>query len=264
MRLVVLFLHRRKPRPRPAAMSDAEDEVEEDPRIAQLYNFASKRYDDDGKYTGEPQELVDYVAKLGTDKAIVHGSMMLNPAVARAYFIVMALIDADGEDEPTVAECVTLRRTALKACVADGGAHALLAALESYGVLRGKEDSFFGDKTCRVSNLPRFVARPAAASDRASCLGHLSSSLAMQTGSQYFRRSAVWRLRCVPGAPYLTLHIVYLPPHLTTSHVLCCTLANSASVTPGSKLHCHVRCSTSSTMVVTGSRAPMVGGTTPT
>ena len=116
-------------------MSDAEDEVEEDPRIAQLYNFASKRYDDDGKYTGEPQELVDYVAKLGTDKAIVHGSMMLNPAVARAYFIVMALIDADGEDEPTVAECVTLRRTALKACVADGGADAaqmLLAALESY------------------------------------------------------------------------------------------------------------------------------------
>ena len=79
-------------------MSDAEDEVEEDPRIAQLYNFASKRYDDDGKYTGEPQEIVDYVAKLGTDKAIVHGSMMLNPAVARAYFIVMALVDADGED----------------------------------------------------------------------------------------------------------------------------------------------------------------------
>ena len=55
------------------AMSDAEDEVEEDPRIAQLYNFVSKRYDDDGKYTGSPQELVDYVAKLGTDKAIVHG-----------------------------------------------------------------------------------------------------------------------------------------------------------------------------------------------
>jgi hypothetical protein len=116
-------------------MSDAEDEVEEDPRIAQLYNFASKRYDDDGKYTGEPQEIVDYVAKLGTDKAIVHGSMMLNPAVARAYFIVMALVDADGEDEPTISECVTLRRTALKALVAAGGADAaqmLLAALESY------------------------------------------------------------------------------------------------------------------------------------
>ena len=116
-------------------MSDAEEEVEEDPRIAQLYNFASKRYDDDGKYTGEPQEFADYVTKLGTDKAIVHGSMMLNPSVARAYFIVMALIDADGEDEPTVAECVTLRRTALKACVADGGADAaqmLLSALESY------------------------------------------------------------------------------------------------------------------------------------
>ena len=115
-------------------MSDAEDE-EEDPRIAQLYNFASKRYDDDGKYTGEPQEIVDYVAKLGTDKAIVHGSMMLNPTVARAYFIVMALIDADGEDEPTITECITLRRTALKALVADGGADAaqmLLAALESY------------------------------------------------------------------------------------------------------------------------------------
>ena len=116
------------------SMSDAEDE-EEDPRIAQLYNFASKRYDDDGKYTGEPQEIVDYVAKLGTDKAIVHGSMMLNPAVARAYFIVMALVDADGEDEPTITECITLRRTALKALVADGGADAaqmLLAALESY------------------------------------------------------------------------------------------------------------------------------------
>ena len=116
-------------------MSDAEDEVEEDPRIAQLYNFASKRYDDDGKYTGEPQEIVDYVAKLGTDKAIVHGSMMLNPAVARAYFIVMALVDADGEDEPTISECLTLRRTALKALVAAGGADAaqmLLAALESY------------------------------------------------------------------------------------------------------------------------------------
>ena len=105
-------------------MSDAEDEVEEDPRIAQLYNFASKRYDDDGKYTGEPQEIVDYVAKLGTDKAIVHGSMMLNPAVARAYFIVMALVDADGEDEPTISECLTLRRTALKALVAAGGADA--------------------------------------------------------------------------------------------------------------------------------------------
>ena len=116
-------------------MSDAEDEVEEDPRIAQLYNFASKRYDDDGKYTGEPQEIVDYVAKLGTDKAIVHGSMMLNPAVARAYFIVMALVDADREDEPTISECLTLRRTALKALVAAGGADAaqmLLAALESY------------------------------------------------------------------------------------------------------------------------------------
>lgn len=116
-------------------MSDAEDEVEEDPRIAQLYNFASKRYDDDGKYTGEPQEIVDYVAKLGTDKAIVHGSMMLNPAVARAYFIVMALVDADGEDEPTISECITLRRTALKALVAAGGADSaqmLLAALESY------------------------------------------------------------------------------------------------------------------------------------
>jgi len=116
-------------------MSDAEDEVEEDPRIAQLYNFASKRYDDDGKYTGEPQEIVDYVAKLGTDKAIVHGSMMLNPAVARAYFIVMALVDADGEDEPMISECLTLRRTALKALVAAGGADAaqmLLAALESY------------------------------------------------------------------------------------------------------------------------------------
>ena len=116
-------------------MSSDEDEMEEDSRIATLYNFACKRCDDDGKYTGEPQEFSDKVTELGTDKAIVHGSVMLNAPVARAHFIVMALIDADGEDEPSVAECITLKRGPLKACVAQGGEDAapcMLAALESY------------------------------------------------------------------------------------------------------------------------------------
>ena len=116
-------------------MSDDEAEAEEDSRIASLYNFASKRCDDDGKYTGDAQEFSDYVTKLGTDKAIVHGSVFMNKTVARAHFIVMALIDADGEDEPSIAECITLKKGPLKACVADGGddaAFCLLAALESY------------------------------------------------------------------------------------------------------------------------------------
>ena len=116
-------------------MSDDEAEADEDSRIASLYNFASKRCDDDGKYTGDAQEFSDYVTKLGTDKAIVHGSVFMNKTVARAHFIVMALIDADGEDEPSIAECITLKKGPLKACVADGGddaAFCLLAALESY------------------------------------------------------------------------------------------------------------------------------------
>ena len=119
-----------------SAMSDDEDEpLQEDARIVQLYNFADKRCDEDGKYTGDAKEFSDYVESLGTDSSIVNGSMMMNRPVARAYFIVSALIDSDGEEEATVAECINLKMKPLKACVESGGeeaAKSLLAALESY------------------------------------------------------------------------------------------------------------------------------------
>lgn len=74
-------------------------------------------------------QLLDEV---GTDNAVVLGGMWMGePSLCRAHFAVAAIIDAD---EVTVAECVALKRAALKAIVKKGivsGVH-LLAALERY------------------------------------------------------------------------------------------------------------------------------------
>lgn len=125
---------------RRAAMSDDEEqEVEEDPRITKLYSFADKRSDEDGKYgkKGDTSDIdgeafATLLDEVGTDNAIVLGGMWMGEAsLARAYFTVAALIDAD---EVTIDKCVELKRIALKAVVKKGlvaGVH-LLAALERY------------------------------------------------------------------------------------------------------------------------------------
>ena len=65
-------------------MSDDEDEpLQEDARIVQLYNFADKRCDEDGKYTGDAKEFSDYVESLGTDSSIVNGSINENVSGVR-------------------------------------------------------------------------------------------------------------------------------------------------------------------------------------
>ena len=101
---------------------DEEQEVEEDPRITKLYSFADKRSDEDGKYgkKGDTSDIdgeafATLLDEVGTDNAIVLGGMWMGEAsLARAYFTVAALIDAD---EVTIDKCVELNRIALKAVV---------------------------------------------------------------------------------------------------------------------------------------------------
>ena len=117
--------------------SDSEDpeEVEEDPRIARLYNFSDKQCDDDGLYNkdADGSAFVKMLDEVGTADAIVLGSLWAGKAVyARAHFAVAALMDAD---EMTVAKCLELKRVPLKACVKSGGEGAgvaMIAALERY------------------------------------------------------------------------------------------------------------------------------------
>lgn len=102
-------------------MSDDEEEVEEDFRIAKLYGAADKL---------EPDAFAALVDEVGTKDAVVFGSMMMDPPAARAHFVVMALIDLD---DGSLAECVEARRKLLKAAVKAGGAGAgaaLVAAIE--------------------------------------------------------------------------------------------------------------------------------------
>ena len=100
---------------------DEDDEIEEDPRIGQLYSAADKK---------SPEEFAAYVDSLGTKDAIVFGGMCTDAPTARAHFVVMALIDL--EDDP-LPECLTARRKLLKAAVEKGPAGSgkeLIAALE--------------------------------------------------------------------------------------------------------------------------------------
>jgi hypothetical protein len=127
-------------------MSDDEAEVEEDPRIGKLYNFADKRSNDDGLY-GEKGDNVDksgeafaqLLDEVGTNDAIVLGGMWMGEAsLCRAHFAVAALIDTD---ETTLDKCVELKRTPLRAIVKKGivsGVH-LLAALERYATNEGED-----------------------------------------------------------------------------------------------------------------------------
>ena len=102
-------------------MSDDEEEVEEDPRIATLYGKADKL---------SPEAFAALVDELGTKNAVVMGGMCTDHPTARAHFVVMALIDLDDGSLP---ECLETRWKLLKAAVAaggDGAGVALVAALE--------------------------------------------------------------------------------------------------------------------------------------
>ena len=80
-------------------MSDDElDEEVEDERIGTLYLRADKC---------SPEEFVALVEKLGTKDAIVYGNLLMDAAVARAMFVVSALLDADDQ---TIAESITERK----------------------------------------------------------------------------------------------------------------------------------------------------------
>lgn len=109
-----------------AAMSSSSSEAEvaeEDWRIAKLFGVADK---------ATPEEFAALLGEVGTKNAVVHGSMMLDPLVARSHFVVMALLDAD---DGSLAECVEARKDLLKAAVAAGGAGAgaaLVSAMESW------------------------------------------------------------------------------------------------------------------------------------
>ena len=103
-------------------MSDEEEEVEEDWRIAKLYKACDK---------ATPDEFNALVTELGVKDAVVMGGMCMDAATARAHFVVSALIDL--EDGESLAECLEARFALLRATVAgggDGAGAALVAALE--------------------------------------------------------------------------------------------------------------------------------------
>ena len=116
-----------------STMSDDEEEVEEDARIAKLYSFAEKKCDDGSYDLKAGDEFAAKLDELGTADATVLGGMWAGPAnMCRAHFAVAALIDCD--DNP-LNKCVELMRAPLKATVKTGGDGAgvcLLAALERY------------------------------------------------------------------------------------------------------------------------------------
>ena len=97
-------------------MSDDEEEVEEDPRIAKLYSFAEKHCDEDGKYKGDGSDFVELLDKVGTADAIVLGGMWAGPALyCRAHFAVAALIDTD-EMTISASRCPFLKLCRLQRC----------------------------------------------------------------------------------------------------------------------------------------------------
>lgn len=102
-------------------MSDDEEEVEEDPRIAKLYGQADK---------ATPESFAALLDELGTKDAIVLGGMCSDHPTARAHFTVMALIDLDDGSLPEMLESrFQILRAAVKGG-GDGAGVALVAALE--------------------------------------------------------------------------------------------------------------------------------------
>jgi hypothetical protein len=102
-------------------MSDDEEEIEEDWRIAKLYGAADK---------ATPESFAALVDDVGTKDAVVLGGMCTDAPTARAHFVVMALIDPD---DGTLAELLEARFKLLRATVrggGDGAGTALVAALE--------------------------------------------------------------------------------------------------------------------------------------
>ncbi|KAL1500561.1 hypothetical protein AB1Y20_013216 [Prymnesium parvum] len=103
-------------------MTDVE-EAAEDARISQLYSMADKL---------APADFVALVERLGADDAIVYGGMCTDKQMARAHFIVTALLDTDDQ---SLAESIEQRKELLKASVAAGGERGescMLAAIESF------------------------------------------------------------------------------------------------------------------------------------
>merc|ERR1719453_1432858 len=98
--------------------SEPEDITEEDARIVKLYTIAEKQVDGNGKYSGDVSEFVQLLDELGTKEAIVYGGMCFDANIARAHFVIMALIDAE---DISVHECVENMKAPLKAVVASGG-----------------------------------------------------------------------------------------------------------------------------------------------
>eukprot|EP00967_Tisochrysis_lutea_P037489 scaffold45050_cov32-Tisochrysis_lutea.AAC.1 len=125
-----------------SSSDDADAEVAEDWRIAKLYAAADKV---------TPDDFAQLLDQLGTEGAVVAGSMMLDRLAARSHFVVMALLDAD---DGSLAECIENRRALLRATVrtgGDGAGVALVAAIESWvcseleGTLREVAISSFDD-----------------------------------------------------------------------------------------------------------------------